>query len=153
MPGAPERVSPGTDMAAADESHPSLLPALGTARGWISERPFQTMRTDGLRETGFWFGLTLFASNPEQRFSSSERLEAPEQRTQRGRAFNRSIATGLLGVFISTDRMVERAHNATNRPSRIHVRLYAAQKPSPAALFNQLTPAPASPRHRLGLYT
>lgn len=146
-PGA-ERVPPGTDMAAASESHPSLLPALATARGWVSAPPSQVVRTGGLRETGFWFVLTVFEPNPTQRVPPKEPGESIEQSTKRRGEFSRSISTGLLGVFISTDQMVERAFNATDRPSRIHVRLYAAREPSPDALFNRLSPAPPSPRHR-----
>ena len=143
-----ERVGLGTDMATESESHPSLLPALGTARGWISARPFQTVRAGGQRETGFWFALTLFETNPAQRVSPREQGETPEQSTKRRGEFNRSVATGLLGVFISTDYVVDRAYNATNRPSRIHVRLYAAKEPRPDTLFNRLSLAPPSPRHR-----
>lgn len=143
-----ERVALGTDMAAASESHPSLLPALSTARGWVSAPPFQVVRAGGLRETGFWFVLTVFEPNPTQRVLPKEQEETPEQSTKRRGEFNRTVATGLLGVFISTDQMVERAFNATNRPSRIHVRLYAAREPSPDALFNRLSPPPPAPRHR-----
>ena len=146
-PGA-ERVPPGTDMAAESESHPSLLPALSTARGWVSARPFQVVRTGGLREPGFWFGLTVFEPNPSQRIPPKEPGETLEQSSKHRGDFNRTVASGLLGVFLSTDQLVERAFNATNRPSRIHVRLYAAPQPAPDALFNRRSPAPPAPRHR-----
>ena len=56
-------IARGTDMAAETNGHPSLRLALGTGRGWVSRHPVQAARHDGTIENGFWFALTLFASN------------------------------------------------------------------------------------------
>lgn len=139
----------GTDMAIETETYPSLLPALSTARGWISARPFQVARAGAAPETGFWFGLTVIEANASWMSSLGRQPpETIEQNAKRTREYHRSVATGLLGVFISTDYIVDRAYNAPNRPNRIHIRLYADQEPNPEALFNRRSPAPVAPRHR-----
>ena len=57
--------------------------------------------------------------NPVQR-SAFPRGSGGRRPSKSQNAFKRFIATGLLGVFIPTDQLVDRAYNATNRPNRIH---------------------------------
>jgi len=144
-------IPPGTDMAETASWHPSLRDGLGRATGWVSPKPVQTPRTNGTFETGLWFVLPMF--KPEQGPSRPWQRpnEADEERSRRHRAVNASAATGLLAVFISTDRLIDRAYNGLSISNRVHVRLYASKKPEQESLFNSTSSAPVNPRHRLDI--
>jgi signal transduction histidine kinase len=138
----------GTDLAEETNGYPSLIPALGAGRGWVSARPAQAPRRDGRAANGFWFALPLFALEQPQIGPAETGRETPQDRTKRHRAFKSSSARGVLAVFLSTDDMVDRAFNSTNRPVRIHARLYAKYEPAKEAILNPLSASPENPRHR-----
>lgn len=141
-----EPVVRGSDMAQEADWHPSLLPALTTARGWISPSPVRVKRADGKATTGFWFALALFKTN--QPALAQRPGESLEGFSQRRAAFIRSTATGMLAVFISTDRMLDDSYNNNPQvPHRLHARLYTSREPMVTSLLNPVSQAPVNPRY------
>lgn len=142
------RIQAGTDFATESLWHPSLEPALGRVRPWVSAKPVQVPRSDGSRETGFWFAVPLFQSDQRPLTLSRKSGESDEALRHRVQSVHSSAATGLLAVFISTDRMLDQAYNNPRLSPRVHVRLYASPEPNSESLFNPASTAPARPRHR-----
>jgi signal transduction histidine kinase len=138
----------GTDMAYSTNWHPSLEPALGQPAGWVSSKPVQLPRTNGTFETGFWFVIPTYKAHQQIARPSRLRYTNPAAELNRTRSLYRSAATGLLAVFISTDRMIDKSYNLHSVSNRIHVRLYASKTPEPESLLNPASNPPDNPRHR-----
>ncbi|MCW5550957.1 MAG: sensor histidine kinase [Verrucomicrobiae bacterium] len=138
----------GTDLARPSTWYPPLAAGLARPKGWVSSAPMRVPRADGGFECGFWFVMPLFKADQGPLRIQRRANELPEDFTRRVRELNRSAATGMLAVFVSTDRMVEQAYNQPTAAPRVHVRFYASGEPNPESLFNSGTQAPANPRHR-----
>ncbi|MCL4785192.1 MAG: CHASE domain-containing protein [Verrucomicrobia bacterium] len=138
----------GTDLAREGAWHPAMRTALGNVRPWISSRPVRVPRTDGNQENGFWFVIPGFKPDQAPLNPSRQSGESDDEFRHRIRSVYTAAATGLLAVFISTDRMLDQAYNNPGVSPRVHVRLYASPEPTSEILLNPVSPAPAKPRHR-----
>lgn len=143
-----QAVKPGTDLAREGAWHPAMRAALGHVRPWISSRPVRVPRADGNKENGFWFVIPVFKPDQGPLNPSRQAGESDEDLRNRLRSIYTAAATGLLAVFISTDRMLDQAYNNPGVSPRVHVRLYASPEPTSEFLLNPVSPAPAKPRHR-----
>ena len=141
-------ISYGTDMAETSGWRPSLLPALTTGRGWVSAQPAHAPGKNGASTTGFWFALSLFPPAQTQIKPYGIQGETPEDQARRHRDFRKAAAKGVFAVFLSTDHMVDRAFNSTNRPVRVHARLYTAREPVKEAMLNPQSATPEHARHQ-----
>lgn len=139
---------PGTDLAREGAWHPAMRTALGNVRPWISSKPIRVLRTDGNQENGFWFVIPGFKPDQAPLNPSRQSGESDDEFRHRIRSVYTAAATGLLAVFISTDRMLDQAYNNPGVSPRVHVRLYASPEPTSEILLNPVSPAPAKPRHR-----
>lgn len=142
-----EPIPLGADLGVAHERWPSLAPAIGQRNAWSDDRPSTVRRTDGKPVHGFWFALPLYA--PEQTAPRGQRpQETPRQFDERVQAHRASVTRGALGVFISTDYLIDRTFNSAARIGRLHVRLYSRLEPHPDALLNPSSTPPPHPRFR-----
>lgn len=141
-------LKPGTDLAQEGAWHPAMRTALGNVRPWISSRPVRVPRTDGNQENGFWFVIPGFKPDQGALNPLRQSGESDDEFRHRVRSIYTAAATGLLAVFISTDRMLDQAYNNPGMSPRVHVRLYARPEPTAESLLNPVSPAPAKPRHR-----
>lgn len=139
---------PGTDLAREGAWHPAMRTALGNVRPWISSKPIRVLRTDGNQENGFWFVIPGFKPDQAPLNPSRQSGESDDEFRHRVRSVYTAAATGVLAVFISTDRMLDQAYNNPGVSPRVHVRLYASPEPTSEILLNPVSPAPAKPRHR-----
>lgn len=137
----------GTDMAIATNWHPSLDVALGAGSAWISPGRHQIRRQNGEIETGVWFVIPIFPLDQGADTQPKALGNTAGDLTNRRWTFRRTVSTGLIAVYLSTDRMIDRAYNSTNRPVRIHARLYANREALPEALLNPGSVPPNTPRH------
>lgn len=146
--GGFQPIETGTDLAREGSWHPSMRTALGQVRPWISSTPVQVPRRDGNLENGFWFAIPTFKSDQGPMGVSRQEGESDAELRNRFRSVHTAAAKGLLAVFISTDRMLDRAYNNPDVFPRVHVRLYASREPTPESLLNPTLAAPTRPRHR-----
>ncbi len=142
-----EPIPLGADLGVASERWPSLAPAIGQRNSWSDDRPSTVRRTNGTPVHGFWFALPLYA--PEQTAPRGQRpQETPQQFDERVRAHRTSVTKGGLGVFISTDYLIDQTFNSAARLGRLHVRLYSQREPTAEALLNPASTPPSHPRFR-----